>query len=750
LLNRYLQFKVGEAIVVNLPRRARGVKVLKAVSSPLRLQILNLVFDKGALSYTELMNSLKMNPSRDAGRFAYHLKFLLKADLLEADTDTKKYGLTDLGKMVLDIADRVEKKAAKPRGMLVRTSHFTLEEFDAHKIANSLIKEAKVPPELAKKAAKEAEKRLRNSKTKYLTAPLVREVVNAILVEKGFEDYRHKLTRLGMPVHEVTALIDAKDHARDSTAIFMKAGKTVLGEYTLLNVFPRDIADAHVSGAIHVKGLGTWILKPNEIMHDMRFFFQHGLKPNDPLQLSAEPPQNFESALSIAFNVLLHAGKETDETQTCPYFNVFLAPFLKGAEIAEIKETLRLFILSVNQHANTTLGLEPSIPKFMANKVAVEPQGKTSGKYSDFAEESLLLASLTLEVFAEESFPKPLLNPKLVLKVNKETLTDESVRDLLLKAHTLAAERGTVYFANALQKGEKNAVFSASGCKLEAELTGDWETDTLRTGCLGMVTINLPRIVYESERDKNKFFEILKDRCEMAARALKIKYRGLRQHGKNSLPFITQRSNGDTYFRLEKCSRIINLAGLREAVEAFCEQSISHEESLKFAEELVENLLSFKHKFSRRHGKRLFPAMLRNLEASIRLAQLDVEKYGVAKVKFSGTREKPFYSTTKRLSLRVDNFPYIPSESFEVEQKLKGLNVGGSLSIIEMDKDCKPEDLMKFTARLVENQALEFFTYNRITTYCDNCKKSWFGVLHKCPSCGSISTLTTFDRFVST
>ena len=98
--------------MVNLPRRARGVKVLKAVSSPLRLQILNLVFDKGSLSYTELMNSLKMNPSRDAGRFAYHLKFLLKADLLEADTDTKKYILTDLGKMVLDVADRVQTSRA--------------------------------------------------------------------------------------------------------------------------------------------------------------------------------------------------------------------------------------------------------------------------------------------------------------------------------------------------------------------------------------------------------------------------------------------------------------------------------------------------------------------------------------------------------------------------------------------------------------------------------------------------------------
>ncbi|MBN1245483.1 ArsR family transcriptional regulator [Candidatus Bathyarchaeota archaeon] len=737
--------------MVKLPRLARGVKVLKAVSSPLRLQILNLVSEKGDLSYTELMNSLKMNPSRDAGRFAYHLKFLLKADLLEADTDTKKYVLTDLGKMVIDVADRVEKKADKPRGMLVRTSHFTLEEFDANKIANSLIKEAKVPPELAKKAAKEAEKRLLKSKTKYLTAPLVREVVNVILVEKGFEDYRHKLTRLGMPVHEVTSLMDAKDHARDSNAILSKAGKTVLGEYTLLNVFPRDVADAHVSGAIHVKGLGTWILKPNEVMHDLRFFLQHGLKGASPLQLSEGAPQSFESALSIIFNVLLHASRETEEMQTCDYFNVFLAPFVKGADVAAVKEQLRLFILNVNQHVEATLGLELSIPKFVADKAAVGPRGKMCGKYGDFAEESQLLVSLAIEIFAEEGVPKPLLNPRLVLKISKETVTDENARAVLLKAHSLTADRGILYFANTLQKGETYAVFSASGCKLEADLTGDWETDTLRTGCLGVVTVNLSRIAHESEKDTNKFFEILKERCELAARALSIKYRALKQHGKNSLPFLAQRSNGDTYFRLENCSRIINFAGFRECVESFCGKNLSHEESVKFAEELVQNLSAFKRKLGRRHGKRLFPAVLRSLESSVRLAQLDIEKYGVAKVTFSGTRESPFYSTTKRLNLQAGNFPYVSSESLESEQKLKGLNAGGSLSIIELEGNkYTSEELMKLTEHLIKNEFLEFFTYNRVATYCDSCKKSWFGVLHKCPSCGSMGTLTTFDRFAST
>ena len=736
-----------------LPQRARGVKVLKAVSSSLRLQILNLLFDKGSLSYTELMNSLKMNPSRDAGRFAYHLKFLLKADLVEADAETRKYCPTDLGKMVIDVADRVEKKAVKPRGMLVRTSHFTLEEFDANKIANSLMREAKIPAELAQKSAKEAEKRLLKSKTKYVTAPLIREVVNALLIEKGMEDYRHKLTRLGLPVHEVTSLIEAKDSAQNSVSIISTAGKTVFREYTLLNVFPRDVADAHASGALHINGLSTWILKPNEIMHDLRFFFQNGLRLDtlSPLQLSQRPPQSFESALSMALNVLLQARTEISELQTLDFFNVFLAPFARGLDSERIKQNLHLFILNLNQHADVTLGLEVATPKFMADKTAVGPQGKMCGKYADFAEESLLIASLVIEIFAEESSPKPLLNPRLIIKINDEALMDENAKAVLLKAHKLAAEKGTPYFANMLHKAGRYAVFSASGCKLEADLTEDWETDTLRTGCLGFVTINLPRIVHESERDRNKFAGIVRERCELAARALEIRFRALRQFGKNSLPFMMQSTNGDTYFRLENCSSILNLAGFKEAVESFCEKPFGHEESMKFAAEVIQNIQSYKHKIGRKHGKRVFPAILPSPKASERLAQLDVEKYGIAKVKHSGTREKPFYSTTKRLPLQVGNPLSVSPAALEIEQKLKDLNWGGSLSVIELEgAETKPEDLMKLTMDLFEKQTVEFFTYNRKITYCSNCKKSWLGILHRCPSCGSISTMITFDRFTST
>jgi ribonucleoside-triphosphate reductase len=730
----------------------RGVKVLKAVSSSIRLQILNLLFDKGPLSYTELLSLLKMNPSRDAGRFAYHLKFLLKADLVEADVETRKYCLTELGKMVIDIADRIEKKAFKPKGMLVRTSRFALEDFDANKIANSLSRETRMPADLAQKVAKEAEKRLLKSKTKYLTAPLVREVVNAILIEKGLEEYRHKLTRLGLPIYDVTALIDANSKSSEgSGSVHEMAGKAVLKEYMLLGVFPRDIADAHLSGSLHINGLSSWVLKPSEIMHDLRFFLQNGLNLEkiNASQPSYPPPQSLESALSIAFNVLLHSAGEIGETQTVDYFNIFLAPYARGRAISMIKESLHLFIANVNQHVNASLGLELITPSFIADKPAIGPYGKCSGKYGDFREESQILASLILEICAEESARKPMFNPKIIIKVRPETFLDERAKAILLEAHRLASERGMLYFANLLEKGQEYSTFSSSGFSFKADLNGDWEIDTLRTGCLGSVTVNLPRIAYESGRDKVKFYEIFKERFEMAVHALEIKDRALRLYGKGLLPFLMQNINGDHYFRLENGSRLVNLAGLKEAIEAFYGKSIYDcENAFDFIDGIMQSNQAFLRKMGRRRGKRLSTAMVPDFEASERLAQLDVEKYGIAKVRFSGTREKPFYSTVSKLAFQEGK---IPPASLLFERKKLGLSAGGNLTVVESgESEQRPDELMSLTKQIFESYHVEFLIYNCKLTYCINCKRSWFGLLNKCPSCGSTGTLTVFDQFEST
>lgn len=732
---------------MSVPQRLRGVKVLKAVSSALRLQILNLLFDRGPLSYTELMGLLKMNPSRDAGRFAYHLKFLLKADLVEADVETRKYLLTELGKMVIEVADRVEKRASKPKGMLVRASRLALEEFDVNRIANSLIHEAKMPADLAQKVSKEAESRLIKSKTKYLTAPLVREMVNAILVEKGLEEYRHKLTRLGLPVHEVSMLIESKSkNLQDSSSIREAAGEAVLNEYTLLNVFPRDIADAHLSGAIHIDGLDSWILKPSEVIHDLRFFFKNGLSTEKLSVLrSHSPPQNMESALFTVLNVILHSAREVSGAQMLPYFNLFLAPFTREADQTRIKETLRSFILSLGQLSNASISLELTVPKFIDNKSATGPFGKPCGKYEDFQQETQQLASAILDILSEESTTVPLFSPKVIVAVRSEIFSNERAKALFLKAHRLASEKGLVYFAYLRREGQTQAVYSGSGCRFDTDLNSDWETDTLRTGCLGIVAVNLPRIVYECANDKAKFLDLLRERLELAARALDIKYAALKKD-EDLLPFLEQNCEGDRYYSLDTSSRLISLIGVKEAVEAFSGKNAHQDEKAsQFLDEIIACSFDFLHKASRKRGKRLLPALLSSNEAPKRLAQLDIDRFGLGKVKHTGTREKPVYTSVSGLLVKNGQ---IPVELLAAEQKLDRLRAGGSLCIVELGSDeYTPDNLASLSQQIFEQGKIEFFTYDRKFTFCTKCKKSWFGVLHKCPVCGAVGTLRVCDRF---
>ena len=161
------------------PRKA-SLKVFDAIAAPQRLQILRVVYTRGPLTYVDVMNQLNLSPSRDAGKFAYHLRTLRQAGLLEVDKATKKYGLTSLGVIVIDFYQNVDEHTLRDRGrLLVRTSRLAMEEFDRNKIVQALNREAGVPLELGHKIAEETEERLIKLDPLYLTAPLIREFVNA-------------------------------------------------------------------------------------------------------------------------------------------------------------------------------------------------------------------------------------------------------------------------------------------------------------------------------------------------------------------------------------------------------------------------------------------------------------------------------------------------------------------------------------------------------------------------------------------
>jgi anaerobic ribonucleoside-triphosphate reductase len=736
-------------------RRKSGLKVLKAASSSLRMQLLITLVEKGPQSYTDLMKVLKLNPSRDAGRFAYHLKYLLSADLIEPDVDNKEYRLTELGKTMINFTEDIQQQFLQRKKIFVRTSRLAMEEFDRNKIVDALVKEANVPVFQAQKIARETEKRLLEFKTKYLTAPLIREMVNAILVEKGLEEYRHKLTRLGLPVYDVNQLIDSTGaRAQGAEAIHEAAADAVMEEYTLLNVLPRDIADAHLSGGLHLKHLGTWVLKPDQFMHDLRFFLQKGLSRGgmNLQEPSYFPPKSLEAALITASNVLKIASIETSGEQTLDFFNVFLAPFSQNLSEERVREGLRLFISNLNHplsnggSVGASLGIEFVVPDFLKETEAIGPEGKAVGCYQDFAEESRRLASLILEVMFADDRCKPVFNPRLIIKLRPEVLKDPECASLLFESHRLAAETGLPYFANLCSPEQATASYTSTGFRLASDWREDWELDTMQTGSVESVIINLPRVMYKAGGKENNFFRLLDDQLEMALRALEIKYRTIKQREREQmLPFLMQKTDGDQYFRIENAVRLVSFVGLNETIQAFFDKPLKLDgETLDFAKKTVSYLSSEIGRYSKKPETRAALALVPAPDAAKRLAELDAERYGWAKVRAQGSREKPFYTDLVALPLSLD---VSWKDRMRVEERFHSLTPGGHLAVIPLaDEPQNPDELLAVTREVAGNYGVGLYVFNRNLAYCAGCQQVFYGKLEKCPFCGSVNMLQSFSR----
>lgn len=232
--------------------------ILDSIASSIRLKMLRSLAQR-KLGYSELAKAVGMNRDKDAGKFSYHLKKLLSSGLIEVDISTGKYTLSNKGVLVLKYVERIEEELGERSLMIVRRSDQLIEPFNKNKIVDALMKEAKLTPKLAREVASIAERKLLDLKIDYLTAPLIRELVNSILLDMGLEKYRHRLTRLGMPLYDVVKLLKKSFELRDWKIFFEESSGAITREYLLLGHFPREVAELHLSGKIDIYPVSGWI-----------------------------------------------------------------------------------------------------------------------------------------------------------------------------------------------------------------------------------------------------------------------------------------------------------------------------------------------------------------------------------------------------------------------------------------------------------------------------------------------------------
>lgn len=722
--------------------------ILNAASAPVRMQILKLLSTKGPQPYTEIMFSLKLDPVRDAGKFVYHLRSLSESGLINLDKRAKKYEITELGQMVVAFSRDLEEYVNVKRGKLyVRTSRFAIEEFHRSKIARSLAVEAGMPEELADEIAAEAEDRFMRLKIGYLTAPLIREFVNAILVEKKLEEYRHKLTRLGLPVYDVSQLLrSSADKSLTAESVRISAGSSVLSEYVLLESLPHEIADAHLSGSIHIANLDSWILKPNEFFHDLRYFLKNGLP-------GVKAPESFEDALAVAQALYLNSTAEVSGEQVCDMFNIFMAPFVEDNTSEDLAEFFDVFFTSIrrdfvalNSHPGLSLGFEFYVPEFLAGKEAIGPGGKTWGVYGDFAEEASIILESVLESAINASLIKPMYNPRLIFKIRDKVLKNGELKERLVRIHELAASRSLPYFQGL--KDDSKESYSATGLRMTDDWTGNWEADCIRTGSMDTIFINLPRLAYESRKNEERFLSALRDTVNLVVEAFKVKRNFIQERLKQPLLPLLARTGNQSYFYDRNAAYDVSIIGLNEAVQSHTGNQIKRDkETLDFASRVLNEISKQIKPLSAELQMRLTLAQRPGEEAAHRLAELDLERYGRSTVLAEGSKAQLYYTDLTAVPLTLK----IPlSERLEVEARFQELTPGGHFQSVCLNPTpaLSAEEMFKITTQTM-GEGVKFFAYCSNYTYCRSCNRTESGMLVRCSSCGS-DKLIHYGRSSST
>lgn len=244
------------------------------------------------------------------------------ADEIAAEVDSyvdNRMRMSEVRPLIFAILQQKNPSAAKKfkaGEIYVRTSGQRYDRFNRERIITSLLKETKILQHDAEKIAIEVEKFIRASNLDYVSSPLLREMVNAKLIEHGFEEARSDYTRIGMPVYDITELINigSKENANlqyNPETLHKLIADNVFKEYALMKAIPKHAADAHLHGLVHIHDLDYFVLRPFCFSHDLRYFFKKGYYADGQgiHTAAAGPAKHAEVAV-------LHAAKILASAQT--------------------------------------------------------------------------------------------------------------------------------------------------------------------------------------------------------------------------------------------------------------------------------------------------------------------------------------------------------------------------------------------------------------------------------------------------
>ena len=665
--------------------------IFSVMASPNRIDILRILNSKGPLTYSELKSLAGFKSKKESGKFAYHLRKLLRQSLVALNKSERRYTITNLGKLVLSLARQIEERSIIESGkMYVRTSHDSIEEFNSHKIIQSLVREGSLPLELSQKITEEVENRIYKYQTSYLTGALIREMVNSVLLEHGHEEYRNKLARLGLPVFEIQEMLTNTEHVDNGVeGILFKAGRTVFTERLLTNILPKDVADSHLSGDLHISNPGLWSLLPDTLFVNIKDLIDEGIELqgkglNITKISSVKTLDDLITCLSMIMSLI---SKEAAQEVVLDGIVQVLSKFSKNMSDLETK-LLQVFSTSSTSTSYT------NNPTTLAFRLQLG---------SD-----LKLVKAILSTYKTYVKNTPIPKISIIINYGSGKITD--VSGLLSEIISLG---GNILLSK--------SIMSTHGVQIK-----EANTTTIN---LGSVTINLPRLALESNKDETYFRARLALLMKPTIAAMSLRKKDiadLTRRGVN--PILAKNTQ---YMQRSSISLTVNLVGLSESVF-----NILGHKNDKDGKEILQKVIDTAVDVAGKKGKEIgvdTTISLIHSDGTERFTTLDGEKYGKNSV--IDSLKGGFYSEGIVIdSLDVNTLTPKNEKVIECTKLEKSVN-GGLLTCLNFDKKSSTSDIKKS----IEKAASLFSSFKPIkkVTLCGDCGYKDEKLGEKCPNCKS-------------
>ena len=674
---------------------------------------------------------------------------------------SKKTNTLDFALMV-DSADKLERQ-----------------EYDESKIVDALVKEANCEEKLAKEVAKSVTEKLQKTEIQTVDTSLIRSLVNNELFERGLNKVLKSNSEVNIPFYNITEIIEHANKENGNTAhnpesINLTLAERILKEYALREILPPDIAEAHLSGEIHIHDLGM-IDRFYCSGHSPEYIKKNGIK-NIPTIPSNSKPANSANVLArhicsiTQFLQSQFAGAIGWEA-----LNVFFAPLLTNMTYKEIKQLAQTLIFDLSQLAGarggqvayTDFNVYLSIPEHYKKVLAMGARGKYMVKdylekiyyfdtqeeakkfaeeneyhlltYQDFSKEVAQFTKAILEVVGEgDADGMPFAFPKINLHINQESFTDPVAKQLLMLACEASSKSGCPYFIF-----DRNAFSVSQCCRLKIDFTEEDKKlidtpEELRFVGGQNVSINLPRMALKADHDIDKFYEELSKAMDKAARAHIIRqdYVWKLANLENSpLSFYVNGMDGKPYVRLKNISYLIGIVGLNECIYNLIGKEMHEtDEAYSLSLQVISYMYHETKKLSAKYGINMKLEETPAESTAGRFAKLDVKKYGDKA--FVKKNEFGMYYTNSVHFATDSDVDYITR--LMKQSKFHNLVEAGSMIHIwggENSPDSKAiYELIKTTW---DNTKCVQWVLSPEYTLCKECHTRHNGLIDKCPKCGS-------------